>query len=93
MIKEIDEWVKGISLTYLEITNVTCSDTVIYFDVENDNLMGRVTCWIQGNYYAEIIDIATEQDIYSKEGCVSNYNELPNELSGFFQHFEHAIRM
>lgn len=60
------------------------SNTAAVLDIGTENAMARITAWNNGDVYLEVINIASEQTIYSKQLCLSTPFEFDVEFQGFF---------
>ena len=45
-------------------------------DIDTPMAVARITCWESSNYYAEILDLATEKTVFSNHGNLQNGDML-----------------
>lgn len=60
------------------------SNTGAVLDVSSKNAMARITAWDSGDAYLEVINIASEQTVYSKHLSLSEPLEFDTEFRDFF---------
>jgi hypothetical protein len=56
-----------------------------YIDIDTKNAIARITFWQSGNFYAEIISIATESTVYQNHDRLQSNDVLEEKLELFFK--------
>lgn len=54
-------------------------------DVDTSCAIARITCWESGDYDAEIIDIKSEQYLYTDRGRLTIQTSLSDQFQRFFE--------
>lgn len=57
---------RGSNITEAAVTEgASSANPSVRLDIDTLTAVGRITCWENGDYYAEVIDVKTEQTVYS----------------------------
>jgi len=54
-------------------------------DIDAPTMVARVTCWESGDYDAEVIDVMTEETLFSSHGEFQAGRPVSERLSAFFE--------
>lgn len=54
------------------------------FDIDTPSAVARITCWESGDFNAEILDLATEQYIFTENGKFDTHTPLDGQVRAFF---------
>ena len=60
-------------------------------DVDTPTTVARITCWESGDYDAEVIDMETEQTLFSSHGHLRGGNSFSEQFASFFKFLGIAI--
>lgn len=68
------------------LTRGTASgNTAARIDFDTSARMGRITCWDSGNFYAEILDTGSGQNLLDRHGKVDSVAGLSALLGAFLE--------
>ena len=60
-------------------------NTASRIDFDTPARMGRITCWDSGNFYAEILDTESGQNLLDHHGKVDSVADLRSLLGSFLE--------
>jgi hypothetical protein len=60
-------------------------NTAARIDFDAPVRMGRITCWDSGNFYAEILDTESGQNLLDRHGKVDSVADLSSLLGSFLE--------
>lgn len=61
------------------------SNPAAMLDFDTPSVLGRITCWDSGDFYAEILDQASGRDLFDQEGACRSAEALTVQLRQFLQ--------
>jgi hypothetical protein len=61
------------------------ANTAARIDFDTPVSMGRITCWDSGNFYAEILDTESGQNLLDRHGKVDSAAALSSLLAAFLE--------
>lgn len=61
----------------------TSANPAAILDFDTPAALGRITCWDSGDFYAEILDQESGQDIFDQEGACRSADALTAQLHPF----------
>jgi len=92
MLDTFIDWARQVAGKLLEqgiaarVTESQASDNPsARLDVDAPTSVARITCWESGDYDAEIIDMETEQMLFSDHGQLRTGQVLSERFSGFLR--------
>lgn len=64
---------------------VASANTAARIDFDSAIRMGRITCWDDGNFYAEILDTESGKNLLDRHGKVDSVAGLSSLLGSFLE--------
>jgi hypothetical protein len=65
------------------VEGAACDNPSARLDIDTPTLVARITCWESGDYDAEVLDIETEQTIYSSHGVLHAGQAIGQQIFPF----------
>jgi len=64
---------------------IASANTAARIDFDSPIRMGRITCWNNGNFYAEVVDTESGQNLLDRHGKVDSVAGLRSLLGSFLE--------
>jgi hypothetical protein len=63
--------------------NAPCDNRSARLDIETSARLGRITLWQSREFFAEVLDIASEETVFQQYGVVEHPHDFHATFSGF----------